>query len=130
GNMVPAIFGMNFVTLGVTEKLSSGGIDPTTGPSSDFHLALSHVDADVGRVVSELQAQGLFDDTLIVLTTKHGSNPRLGTAIRLGSSTFTGALSFAGIQVQAVQQDDSVLLWLQDPSQTAQAKETLQGMTG
>jgi hypothetical protein len=130
GNAVPAIFGMNFVTLGITEKLASGGIDPTNGPSANFHLALSHADADIGRIVSELQAQGLFNNTLIVLTAKHGSNPRLGSATRLGSSTFTGALAGQGIAVAGVQEDDSVLLWLQDPSQTAQAKTTLQGITG
>jgi hypothetical protein len=125
GNVTPAIFGMNFVAVSNAQRLASGGIDANGVPLSDLHLALRHVDASVGLVVDELKARGLFNDTLIVLTAKHGNNPRLGQATLLGSSTFLQPLSDAGIQVATAEQDDSVLLWLQDPAQTAAAKNAL-----
>ena len=129
-DMVPAIFGMNFVALGNAQRLVDGGIDATNGPSAALHLALNHIDASVGRVVSELKARGLFDKTLIVLTAKHGNAPRIGAARLLPTSTYTIALLNAGIQVATVEQDDSVLLWLKDPKQTAQAKVALKSAPG
>ena len=128
GDAVPAIFGMNFVALGNAQRLLDGGIDAERGPSAALHLALSHIDASVGRVVNELKSRGLFDKTLIVLTAKHGNSPRIGAARVLPPSTFTIVLANAGIQVAAVEQDDSVLLWLKDSKQTKQAKEALTGV--
>ena len=125
GDKVPALFGMNFVALGNAQRLGDGGIDPVRGPSAALHLALSHIDASLGRVVSELKDRGLFDKTLLVLTAKHGNSPRIGFAKVLPTGTFMLALANAGIQIVAVEQDDSVLLWLKDARQTQRAKETL-----
>ena len=125
GDAVPALFGMNFVALGNAQRLPDGGIDAERGPSAALRLALSHIDASVGRVVSELRSRGLFDKTLIVLTAKHGNSPRVGAARVLPPGTFTIALANARIQVAAVEQDDSVLLWLKDPTQARIAKEAL-----
>ena len=98
--------------------------------STALHLALSHIDASLGRVVSELKGRGLFDKTLLVLTAKHGNSPRIGFAKVLPTSTFMLALANAGIQIVAVEQDDSVLLWLKDARQTKRAKETLMNAPG
>ncbi len=130
GDTVPAIFGMNFVALGNAQRLLDGGIDPVRGPSVALHLALSHIDASVGKVVSELKSLGLFDKTLIILTAKHGNSPRVGVAKVLPPGTFMIALANAGIQVATVEQDDSVLLWLKDAKQTKLAKETLSSAPG
>ncbi len=130
GSAVPAIFGMNFVALGNAQRLLDGGIDPVRGPSAALHLALSHIDASVGKIVSQLKERGLFDKTLIVLTAKHGNAPRIDVAKVLPPGTFTIALANAGIQTAAVEQDDSVLLWLKDAKQTKQAKETLKSAPG
>ncbi len=130
GGAVPAIFGMNFIALNTAQRLFAGGIDESTGPSADVHLALSHTDASVGAVINELKANDLWNSTLIVLTAKHGNSPRVGSAIDLPSTTYTSALDAAGIQLASFEQDDSLLYWLADPNQTAQAKLTLQGMVG
>ena len=125
GNATPALFGMNFVALGNAQRLVTGGIDTNGTPLPDFHLALSHIDSSVGLVVNELKARGLFNNTLIVLTAKHGNSPRLGEATLLGSSTFLQPLNDAGIVVATAEQDTSVLLWLLDPAQAAAAKNAL-----
>ena len=130
GNVVPAIYGMNFIALNTAQRLFAGGIDPTNGPSIDMHTALTHIDASVGAVVNELKAQGLWNSTLLVLGTKHGNSPRVGQAVNFGSTTYTSALNNAGIQLASIEQDDSLLYWLSDQSQTQQAKLTLQGMIG
>lgn len=125
GDVTPAIFGMNFVALGNAQRLATGGIDPASGPSADLHLALSHIDLSVGSVVAELKTRGLWDTTLVVLTAKHGNSPRVGAATDLPSTYYTNALAAAGIGLASLEQDDSLLYWLSDPSQTAQAKSVL-----
>jgi hypothetical protein len=95
----PAIFGMNFQTVSVAEKIRS---TPTTliGPEADgsFHTsapeaggyqrvngqlvpgpvlssALDFVDAQLGRFVSEIHKHGLAGSTTIIVTAKHGQSP-------------------------------------------------------
>jgi membrane-anchored protein YejM (alkaline phosphatase superfamily) len=37
--------------------------------------ALDFVDSSLGKVVSKLKAKHLYDDTLIIVASKHGQNP-------------------------------------------------------
>jgi arylsulfatase A-like enzyme len=70
-----------FVTLPGVDKAAHmwGGVaDPgPTGPDGDAmtHLAAAAAtaDAQVGKVMAELKAQGELDDTIVVLTADHGS---------------------------------------------------------
>jgi hypothetical protein len=76
GARVPTIFGMNFQEVSVAEKLPVGGYTDAAGtPSALLKGALDHVDASLGRMVSELKAQGLYDSTLIIVSAKHGQSP-------------------------------------------------------
>ncbi len=78
---VPTIFGMNFQAVSVGEKLieanvGSGGYLDAAGTPSDLLLQeITFVDAAIGQWVAELKAQGLFNDTLIIITAKHGQSP-------------------------------------------------------
>jgi hypothetical protein len=73
---VPTIFGMNFQQVSVGEKLPVGGYTDATGtPSALLAGAIAHVDSSVGRMVSELQTNGLSASTLIIITAKHGQSP-------------------------------------------------------
>jgi len=96
----PAIFGMNFQTVSVAEKIRS---TPTTliGPDADGHFhtsapeaggyqrvngqlvpgpvlssALDYVDAQLGRMVSAIHKHGLAGATAIIVTAKHGQSPQ------------------------------------------------------
>ena len=96
----PAIFGMNFQTLSVAQKIIS---DPTTliGPDKNGNYttsapqrggyefvngrvvpgpvvasALDYVNAQLTRMVAELRKDGLARSTTIIVTAKHGQSPQ------------------------------------------------------
>jgi len=72
----PAIFGMNFQAVSVGEKLVVGGYKSTTlAPNPILAHAIAHTDASIGRMVAALKAKNLLDDTLIIVSAKHGQSP-------------------------------------------------------
>jgi len=94
---VPAIFGMNFQTVSVAEKLNSpaqligpdtsgnymlgptqlGGYFPgTTTPRPLLQLALGYVSSSLEQMVHEINKQGLTNSTAIIVTAKHGQSPQ------------------------------------------------------
>ena len=95
---VPAIFGMNFQTVSVAQKLLKspatligpdangnytlgpkllGGYLPgTTTPGPLLKSALDYVDAQLHRMVHEIHRQGLTGSTAIIVTAKHGQSPQ------------------------------------------------------
>jgi arylsulfatase A-like enzyme len=72
---VPRLFGMGFISFGAMQK--SEGYPNAKGGIGEKNLraALRLVDDSIGRIVAELKAQGLYDSTLIVLSSKHGQSP-------------------------------------------------------
>ena len=85
---VPAIYGMNFQTVSTAEKLLSspaviggpslpGGYLPgTTTPGPLLSQALDYINAQLQRLVDEIQAQGQANSTAIIITAKHGQSPQ------------------------------------------------------
>lgn len=95
---VPAIFGMNFQTVSVAQKLLKspatligpdasgnymlgpkllGGYYPgTTTPRPLLQMALDYVDSQLQRMVGEIHRQGLTGSTAIIVTAKHGQSPQ------------------------------------------------------
>ena len=85
---VPAIFGMNFQTVSTAEKLPqseavlggpvlAGGYLPgTTTPGPLLSSALDYVNAQLQAMDQQIQAQGIGDQTAIILTAKHGQSPQ------------------------------------------------------
>lgn len=130
----PAISYMNFQAVSVTQKLGSnatgiGGISIVNGVevvNPALQDALSHTDASVGQIVAELKARGQDGNTLVILTSKHGQDPRIGAATQNSSSTIPNALAAAGIKVAQVTQDDVALIYLVDQSQAAAAAAVIQ----
>jgi arylsulfatase A-like enzyme len=141
---VPAVFGMNFQQVSVAEKLPVGGYADAEGtPSALLGAAIAHVDASLGRMVSELRAHHLLERTLIVVSAKHGQSPidRARLAMEAGgrgNATVTDPLGYINAvdpnvdQVFAsfvnpnsgnspavsghLQTDDVGIVWLQDQS--------------
>ena len=130
----PAISYMNFQAVSVTQKLGSnatgiGGISIVNGVevvNPALQDALSHTDASVGQIVAELKARGQDGNTLVILTSKHGQDPRIAAATQNSSSTIPNALAAAGIKVAQVTQDDVALIYLVDQSQAAAAAAVIQ----
>jgi hypothetical protein len=96
----PAIFGMNFQAVSVAQKIRStpttlvgpdangdyttsapqpGGYQRVDGrlvPGPVVSSALDYVDAQLGRMVSEIRKDGLAGSTTIIVTAKHGQSPQ------------------------------------------------------
>jgi acid phosphatase len=125
GAGVPALFGMNFQAVSVAQKYSKGGIDIVNGqevPSNIFLAALQHTDASIGAIENALKAQGLWASTMLVLTAKHGQDPRIGSGIKMADNQIPNVI---GANLAQATQDDVSLLWLKDQSQTQQAVDAL-----
>jgi len=83
---VPNVFGMNFQSVSVGQKLAKSGFGDEPGltggyldaggtPGDALTLQLAYVDNALGRMVAELNKRGLADRTLIIISAKHGQSP-------------------------------------------------------
>jgi len=79
---VPNVFGMNFQVVSVGQKLVEKSISKTGGyldaagtPSSALVNEIQFADASIGKFVAELKKRGLYQDTAIIITAKHGQSP-------------------------------------------------------
>ena len=139
---VPNVFGMNFQSVSVGEKLvekslglTGGYVDALGTPSDSLFAEIQYVDGAIGQMVSELNKQGLLDSTLIIVSAKHGQSPiDPARVLRIPGDVPTDEppsqiLSPAGVgpglPVAQADEDDISMLWLTDQSQTASAVATL-----
>ncbi|MVU76533.1 sulfatase-like hydrolase/transferase [Nocardia sp. ET3-3] len=73
---VPAVFGMNFQAVSVTQKLAASmGYSADGKPGALLAGSLDFVDQQIGRFVAALDKAGLSEKTTIVVTAKHGQSP-------------------------------------------------------
>lgn len=132
---VPAVFGMNFQAVSIGQKLNEkslgikgGYLDALGTPSPALLGEIKFVDESIGRMVEELQEKGLFENTLIVVSAKHGQSPidpnRLlripadNPALLLPSAVLSPAGIGPGFPVVQALEDDIAVIWLADQSQT------------
>lgn len=133
---VPNVFGMNFQVVSVGQKLVEKSVDMTGGytdgdgtPSMPLLGEIKFADAAIGKMVAELKSRGLYKQTAIIITAKHGQSPiDPSRLLRIPADAPTDQppsmiLSPAGVGpgfpvVQALE-DDISLLWLGDNSKIA-----------
>ena len=123
---VPAIFGMNFQTVSVGQKLHKDyqkgacGYSYVSGvitPTACLAEAISFVDTSIGQMVSELRKNGLVDSTLIIISAKHGQSP-IDPSKRMAINDGLPAMIIGTPPYAFDISDDSSLIWLSDQSQT------------
>jgi hypothetical protein len=127
----PALADINLQSVNIGQKSLTGGIDQigaSESVSRELTDALHHADANIAAVVRQLHESGLWDDTLIVLTAKHGNSPRIGKASVAGGGRILTALKAADIDVAGYTQDQIAFFWLSDSGQTSKAAGLLQAM--
>lgn len=79
--MVPAVFGMNFQSVYVGESVYEAGVgtggykNAAALPTSFLLNEIEYVDTAVGAIVDALKAAGIYKDTLLIITAKHGESP-------------------------------------------------------
>ena len=130
----PAIFGMNFQTISTAQKLPKS--DGLTGgylaggliPGPLLTRALNWLDGEIGRMVAEIKKDGLAGSTAIIISAKHGQSPtdpndlaRVPDSPILKAINAAWAVTHPGNTKLVVfsTDDDGMLLWLSDRSQTA-----------
>jgi len=138
---VPALFGMNFQAVYIGESVFEPGVgtggyqNAAALPTSELLKEIEFVDASIGDIVHALKAAGIYDDTLIIVTAKHGESPidpglyvadgsntpatLLGTAIPFSESP----LNSTGI---GATEDDVSVLWLKKGASVNSAVELLE----
>ena len=125
----PALFGMNFQALSVAQKSSAsdgGYLDAAADPAPQVADALSHTDASIGKMVAELEARHLYDQTLVVVTAKHGQSPIDKTLYTpVDGDGVVDLLNGAGATVAGHIEDDVALYWLADPTTASTAAAAL-----
>ena len=145
----PALFGMNFQVVSVGQKLIEKSISTTGGyldnegrPTPALLGEIQFADAGIGRMVDALHDRGLLEQTLIVISAKHGQSPidsarYLGIAnkpndpVTTSPATILQALlpfseSPANPNGIGPTEDDISLIWLADSGQTANAVKMLE----
>jgi hypothetical protein len=137
----PAVFGMNFQSVYIGESVNEpgvgkGGYQNAAGlPGAKLLQEIELVDASIGDIVGALKAAGIYDDTLLIITAKHGGSPidpslyvadgantpatLLGSAIPFSESP----LNTTGI---GATEDDVSVLWLNKGASVSAAVELLE----
>ncbi len=138
---VPELFGMNFQAVYIGQSV----YEPTVGaggyqnaealPSTALLSAIEFVDKSIGEIVSALKTAGIYENTLLIITAKHGESPidptryvadgantpatLLGTAIPFSESP----LNPTGI---GATEDDVSVLWLAKGASVSAAVDLLE----
>ena len=143
---VPTIFGMNFQAVSIGQKLVlSGGpvggyLDAAGTPAPAMLSEIQFVDESIGKMMKELQSQGLADDTMFIITAKHGQSPidpsHYNPILNNGTSPATLLASYLPFSESPLNtngigptEDDVSLIWLADSANTATAVNILEENT-
>jgi len=138
---VPALFGMNFQSVYIGQSVNEAGVgaggyqNAAALPSAQLLGEIQFVDSSIGVIVNALKSAGLYDNTLLIVTAKHGESPidpaayvangantpatLLGTAIPFSESP----LNSTGI---GATEDDVSVLWLAPGSSVTDAVALLE----
>ena len=115
---VPEIFGMNFQSISMAQKMKGFGyLDGDGTPSPGLLDALEHTDQSLGKIVAKLRKKGLLDTTLIVVTAKHGDAPIDPLRFRAADLKLIPNLVHEiepGLLLNAEQDGSIAMLWLKD----------------
>ena len=144
----PTIFGMNFQAVSVGQKLVENGttggyLDAAGTPTDGLLSEIEYVDDSVGQMVIKLKDRGLYESTLVIITSKHGQSPIDPNALdRIPGKTSNGLSPATLISNQlhaampasedpngsgiGATEDDVSLLWLTNPSFTDAAVALLE----
>src|ERR1700691_4008660 len=139
--VVPAVFGMNFQSVYVGQSVNEAGVaaggykNAEAVPSAELLAEVEYVDTAVGEIVNGLKTAGIYNDTLLIITAKHGESPidptryvadgantpatLLGTAIPFSESP----LNPTGI---GATEDDVSVLWLKKGESVTAAVDLLE----
>lgn len=140
---VPEVFGMNFQSVYIGESVTEPGVasggyqNAAALPSPALLNQIEFVDASIGKIVDALRSNGLFENTLLIITAKHGDSPIDPTRyVADGTNTPATLLANAGMIPYSesplnptgigATEDDVSVLWLSPGSSVPAAVELLE----
>ncbi len=143
----PAIFGMNFQTVSTAEKLptsnglAGGYLADGRTPGPLLTRALDYINTQVGAMTAALKERHLLNETVVILSAKHGQSPQNPAALtRIDDGAIMSALNAAWAAHHSTDaplvsfsiNDDGMLIWLSNRSSAATsfAKSFLLGYSG
>jgi len=113
---------MNFQVVSVGEKLieksvgkTGGYLDAAGTPTTPLLGEIQFADAAIGLFVAELKKRGLYQETAIIITAKHGQSPidpNRVLRIPADNAKDTPPSAILGAPVLQALEDDISLLWL------------------
>jgi len=123
----PAIFGMNFQAVSVGQKLTGNGyLDSRGTPSPGLADAIGFVDRSVGQMLAALDDRHLTDQTLIILSAKHGQSPiDVHKLHKIAEASLKAAVNAVGQGLAFDVADDVALLWLNSQADTNAVVDSL-----
>jgi hypothetical protein len=140
---VPAVFGMNFQSVYVGQSVNEAGVaaggyqNAAALPSHELLGEIEYVDTAIGLIVSALQKNNLYENTLLIITAKHGESPIDPTRyVADGTDTPATLLAEAGMIPYSesplnptgvgATEDDVSVLWLKRGASVDKGVEILE----
>ena len=112
---VPELFGLNFQSLNVAQKLSTGGYrEHGAVPSATVVSAMAGVDRGIGRMLAALERRHLLKSTLVIVSAKSGNCPMDRAELRIVDRRLIPERldrAWPGV-VAHITADDIMLIWL------------------
>jgi len=139
--VTPVLFGMNFQSVYIGQSVSEPGVgnggyqNAAAVPSAKLLGEIEFVDASIGDIVAALKAAGIYEDTLLIITAKHGDSPIDPTRyVADGSNTpatlLGNAIPFSESPLNSTgigaTEDDVSVLWLKKGASVIDAVELLE----
>jgi hypothetical protein len=139
--VTPMLFGMNFQSVYIGQSVSEPGVanggyqNAAALPTTKLLGEIEFVDASVGDIVAALKTAGIYDDTLLIITAKHGDSPIDPTRyVADGNSTpatlLGNAIPYSESPLNATgigaTEDDVSVLWLKKGASSIDAVELLE----
>jgi arylsulfatase A-like enzyme len=139
--VTPTIMGMNFQAVYTGESVNEasvgkGGYQNAAGlPTPVLLQEVESVDYSIGDIVNALKDRGIYEDTLIILTAKHGGSPIDPTRYAANGGTTPATLMGTRIPFSesplnptgiGATEDDVSVLWLNKGESVSSAVELLE----
>jgi hypothetical protein len=108
---IPTLWGGNFQSVSVGQK-TAGYISKTLDFTPELETAVKFVDDSLGAVINKLKAKNLYDETLMIVCSKHGQSPIDPTLfMKVDPAVFTKEV---GVNTSFITFDDIALIFLEN----------------
>jgi hypothetical protein len=138
---VPAVFGMNFQSVYtgqilIEPNVGTGGYQNAAAlPNPELVSEIAYVDTSIGQLVSALKHAGIYDETMVIITAKHGMSPIDPNLLVTGPPTTPATLLSSVIPASespltpggiGATEDDVSVLWLNPGANVPSAVQLLE----